>query len=307
MNESLMNSIQIFSDVLLPLSLCMLMLGMGLTLTFMDFYNTIRFPKRIITGLSSQIIILPILGFLICLGPGLTNEEKVGIVLLVACPGGVTANFVNYVLRADLALSVSLSTLSAFTSIFTIPVIINLGLYVFSKHTGNIELPFYDTLIEILKFVITPILLGLSLRVYNLSWAMWLNKLLKYINLPVMVIAMIGVLFFEKLNNNQLTPIAHLIHILPYTIILNITSMLIGFFVAKSVSLPIKSALAISVGAGLQNTTLALTIALNTTLLNNFSIAIPALAYATLSLFITFVMGYLLKQHAPGKSIPINP
>jgi len=118
----------ILTTTILPLSLSIIMLGMGLSLVIADFKRIALYPKATLVGLTNQLILLPIIAFGIVSMLKLTPIVAVGFMLLAACPGGVTSNLMTHVSRGDTALSITLTALSSFASVVTIPFIMSSSL-----------------------------------------------------------------------------------------------------------------------------------------------------------------------------------
>lgn len=284
-----------FSVYMLPATLAFIMLGMGLSLTRRDFLNIARHPKGLAVGLAAQMLMLPVLAFLITLIlPDLSPELKVGIVLLAACPGGATSNLVNYLLNSNLALSVSITTVNSFLTQFTIPIFVNLALMAFMNEDKNIDLPFWGTLFQILLITVIPAIIGIYIRRHKARFADKVRKPLKYIMTALLAVAMIGAIFIEK-NENIKIPVNDYWRVLPLTLLLNVGSMFIANYIARYFKLDTQSRVTISVEVGLQNTGLAIAVATGSHMLNNPAIAIPAALYALFSFFTTAGIGYYIK------------
>jgi bile acid:Na+ symporter, BASS family len=285
-----------FSVYMLPATLAFIMLGMGLSLTRRDFLNIARNPKGLAIGLGAQMLMLPVLAFLITLIlPDLSPELKVGIVLLAACPGGATSNLVNYLLNSNLALSVSITTVNSFITQFTIPIFVNLALMAFMNEDKNIDLPFWDTLLQILRITVIPAIIGIYIRRHKARFADRVRKSLKYIMTGLLAVAMIGAIFIER-NDNIKIPINDYWRVVPLTLLLNVGSMIIANYITRYFKLDTQSRITISVEVGLQNTGLAIAVATGSHMLNSPAIAIPAALYALFSFFTTAGIGYYIKR-----------
>jgi len=134
------------TEVFLPISLGIIMLGMGLSLTPTDFKRVALYPKATALGILNQIVVLPIIGFfLLLIFPMSTPELAVGIMVLAACPGGPTSNLISHISKGDTALSISLTAISSIIVVFTIPLIVNLSLRYFMQQ-GNMSRSPFSTL-----------------------------------------------------------------------------------------------------------------------------------------------------------------
>lgn len=287
-----------FSAILLPGTLALIMFGMGLSLTRQDFITIARQPKGIFIGLVAQMLLLPLLGFAIAsIIPGLSPELKVGIVLLAACPGGATSNLLNYLLNGNLALSVSITTVNSFLTQFSIPVLVNLALYAFMDRTtgAEINLPFWETLVQIISITVLPAAAGIYIRSRYPNWSESVRIPLKYIMTLLMGIAMLGAIFLEK-NENLNIPLSDYWRVLPLAVLLNLSGMFAGFYFARMFRLGLKSQTTIAIEVGLQNTALAIAIATGPYLLNNPAYAIPAAIYALTSFFVSGGFGVVASR-----------
>jgi BASS family bile acid:Na+ symporter len=282
---------QFFSAFLLPATLALIMVALGLSLTRGDFVNIVKRPRGLVVGLFLQMVALPFLAFLIVLIiPGLSPELKVGIILLAACPGGATSNLVNYLLNGNLALSVSITTVNSFITQFTIPLYVNLGLYFFMNSEADINLPIGNTILQILFITVIPAIVGIYLRSRRPDLADKFRVPLKYITTSLLAVAMIGAIFLEK--NEQLNiPIGDYWMVLPLLLLLHFGSMFMSFYTAKATKLGFKSQTTIAIEVGLQNTGLAIAVATGPKMLDNPAFAIPAAIYALFSFFTTFGFG----------------
>lgn len=274
---------------------------MGLSLTRGDFVNIVKRPRGLVVGLVLQMLALPLLAFLITtIIPGLSPQLKVGIILLAACPGGATSNLVNYLLNGNLALSVSITTANSFLTQFTIPFYVGLGITAYmSSDTGvSIDLPFWETLLQILFITVIPAVIGVFIRSRRPNFAEKVRTPSKYVLTSLLAVAMIGAIFLEK--NEQLDiPLNDYWRVLPLTLLLNFGSMFMSFYTAKYFKLGLKSQSTIAIEVGLQNTGLAIAVATGPLMLNNPAFAIPAAMYALFSFFTTAGFGIAMnwKQH----------
>jgi BASS family bile acid:Na+ symporter len=140
------------------------MFGIGLSLTAGDFTRIIRYPKALLSALGAQMLGLPILAFLINLIVPLPAELKVGFIILAASPGGATSGFLTYLWRGNVALSLSITSINSFLTLFSIPLVVNLGLRVFMGRETDLHLPFWETVQHIFFITIIPASIGVYVR-----------------------------------------------------------------------------------------------------------------------------------------------
>ncbi len=281
------------STIILGVSLIIIMLGMGLSLVKADFTNILKNPKAIAIGLINQLIILPIIGFtLVALFPT-SPEIAVGVMILVACPGGPTSNLISFMAKADLALSVSLTTLSSLITIFTIPFIVNFSLTYFIKEGQIIELDILNTIVQIFVIVVIPVFIGMIIRRYKPIFAVRMGKPVNIASGIILAIIILGIVIKEKANFIGYFQQAGIV-----TFVLNVLTMLLGYGTSKLFKLNRKQAIAISIETGIQNGTLAISVAV--VLLGNSAFAIAPSVYSLL-MFLTG--GVVIYLSAKGRKI----
>ena len=154
------------STIVLMMSLIIIMLGMGLSLVVADFKRIFIYPKAILVGLVNQLIILPLIGFAIVMAFPIAPEIAIGIMILAACPGGPTSNLLAHLAKGDTALSVTLTALSSFITILTIPFIVNFALIRILDEGQVIQLDVLKTIAQIFIIIIIPVAVGMIIRRY---------------------------------------------------------------------------------------------------------------------------------------------
>ena len=275
-----MNAAELIGNVFLPVSLGIIMLGMGMTLVPADFSRILRYPKSVIIGLTNQLIFLPAIGFALALAFDLNPVMAVGLMVLSACPGGATSNLITQVSKGNIALSVTLTAFASVMSILTIPLILSFALEYFIGRTGvEIELPISDTVIQIMGITVIPISIGMFIRKHRPQFAVRMEKPMRVASTVIFILVFIGVLAAnaEKLAEGMKE--AGLV-----TLALNITTMGIGYLTAKFFKLKMENAISITIESGIQNGTLAFVIV--TSILKNVEMGIPTGAYS-IWMFIT--------------------
>ena len=261
------------TTVFLPLALFIIMLGMGLGLTLNDFKRVFVEPKAVILGLIAQFIVLPIIGFLLAMIFPLSPELAVGVMIIAACPGGPTSNMVTYLVKGNVALSITLTAMSSLITVFTIPLVVNLAMQNFMGEAAALQLPFLKTVIQIAVITFIPVTIGMLIHNYTPQVAAKLEKSVKWFSLFFLGLIIAGLLLKERDN-----VLGFFFQVGGVTLTLNLLTMALGYAIAILGKLNQSSAKAITVEVGIQNGTLAIAVA--TTLLNSPDMAIPAAIYA---------------------------
>lgn len=263
----------VLTSVVLPLSLFIIMLGMGLSLVVDDFRRVVVYPKAVAVGLTNQLVILPLVGLGLAVAFGLSAEMAVGLMIIAACPGGVTSNLITHVSRGDTALSITLTAISGFVTVVTIPLIIMFSLGFFMGEATTVQLPLAQTIGQIVGITVLPVSLGMLLRWRKPALADRLERPARVGSVVVFVVLLIGIIAanIDVLRN-------HFAELAAVTIGLNVAMMLIGFWSSKLLKLELPQALAISIESGMQNGTLAIVIA--TSILMQGQMAVPGGIYS---------------------------
>ncbi len=280
-------------NLILNFVLALIMLGLGLSLKKEDFKQLFDQPKPLAIGLFSQMLLLPIVAFVLVYQSNLNPELKVGVMILSVCPGGITSNLISYFVKGNVALAVSLTVSNAFLSLFSIPLMVNLFIqYFIGASTNQIHLPFWSTMLEIFAITIVPASIGMLLR-HKLGKK--IMELQKGINI-VLPILLLLVFTFKFLAGNQSGGASmsgsDIWMLTPIVIGLNVLSMFLGYLVGTPFRLSFKNRITIAVEVGLHNTALALLIASEKLGVSNMEK--PALVYALYSFFVTFAVAWIL-------------
>lgn len=270
----------IIGQIFLPVSLAIIMFGMGLTLVIGDFVRIFTYPKAVLVGLINQIILLPIIGFSIVVLFKLSPTMATGVMILSLCPGGPTSNLITQVSRGNIGLSVTLTALASLITVFTIPVLLSEAIAYFTGNTGVvIELPVLQTMLQILVITVIPIAIGMIIRKRNEGFALRMEKPMRTASTILFVIIFLVIIIANKDNLAQAMKEVGLA-----TLLLNLLTMGLGFLTAKLFGIAGNSQITITIESGIQNGTLAFVIA--TTILNNFEMGLPTGAYS-IWMFIT--------------------
>jgi bile acid:Na+ symporter, BASS family len=284
-------------DILINLVLAIIMLGVGLSLTVNDFKNILLYPKAIITGLLTQIVIIPIIAFAIASLFNVSPEQKVGIVLVSTCASGASSNLITHMVKGNVALAISMTTLNSFLTLVTLPFIVNIALDYYLHSSTSIDLPYFETVLQIFMVTLLPASLGVIIRRINLKFAENMENPLKII-LPLLLLMVFTIKLLASENYGGTGITRHeLFDLFPPMLILNILAMTTGFFVAKLIRLNFRNQFTIAIEVGLHNTALALVV--SGTIIRSSEMEKPALVYALFTIFSALLFIYILK----GKNI----
>lgn len=274
------------SVVLLPLALAVIMMGLGLSLRVEDFKRVLVFPKAVLIGLLCQMLLLPVICYFIASGFGLSPELAVGLMLLSASPGGPTANLYSHIAKGDVALNVTLTAINSLISVFSITFIVNFAMASFMQTDQVVPLQF-KKILEVCVVVLGPVSIGMLIRSKASALAEKLNKPVKIASASFLVLVIVLTILKEKshiVQDFQLVGIP--------TLLLNLLSMGIGYFVPRLFQLGKAQAIAIGMEIGIHNGTLAIFIAL--TVIGNSTMATPAVIYSLIMFFTAALFGYLV-------------
>jgi bile acid:Na+ symporter, BASS family len=268
----------VLTAVFLPLALAFIMLGMGLSLTIKDFKNILVYPKAMIIGLGNQLILLPVFGFALIQLFGLSGAMAVGIMILAACPGGATSNLITHLSKGDIALSISLTAISSFITILTIPLIVNFAINFFGEE-GSVTLPVLETIIQIMGVTVVPVSIGMVLKKRFPKLALMADKPVRIASALIFASVLLAAILKERDSIVEFFVLSG-----PVMLSLNILTLVVGYFLATVFILPKRQRLTISIESGIQNGTLGIMIA--ATLLKNSEMTIPIAIYS-LIMFMT--------------------
>jgi bile acid:Na+ symporter, BASS family len=238
------------SALIIPL-LQIIMFGMGTELSIKDFVNVVRMPKGIIVGVVFHYLIMPLVGFGIANAFHFPNEVAAGIILVGCCPSGLASNVMSYLAKANLALSVSVTTISTLLAPFLTPLLLQwLG-------GSFVQIDFWGMVWDITKIVIIPIVAGLAFHYLMRGRFNWLDKVL-----PLLSMAGIACILaiMVAAGRDNLIKVGALL--LVATFIHNVAGFFLGYWSAKLLRFVEKDCRTIALEVGMQNAGLATGLAL---------------------------------------------
>lgn len=290
----------LITQVALPLILAFIMFSMGLTLGLADFKRVATFPRAFLIGTVLQLVSLPLLAFTIAaifLKAGyITPAVAAGLIIISACPGGVTSNLMTHISRGDTALSISLTAVISVVSVFTIPPIVNLGLSHFMG-AAEAQLPLLKTVVGVFAITTLPVLMGMALRARAPEWtARNEPKVAKLSAILLLVVIVAAIAKDWRLLRDSFAGVG------PLTLSLNLVTMMVAYGVARLLRLDRPQSVAITFECGLQNGGMAIFISL--TLLESQEIMIPCGVYSLLMMVTgTMLMGFFARVPRPEPAL----
>ncbi len=290
------DAITFVNTTLVPLGLMAIMFSLGLSLSLQDFGRLFQRPKAAITGLSGQVILLPILGWSLAILFQLPPTMAVGLVILSACPGGVTSNAVVFAAKGDVALSVTLTALSSIVTILTTPFLISMGLDYFYPDGTAPVMNVMKTVEKLFQMTVFPVALGMLVRWFKPDLA---ERLIIYLR-PTSVLILIMVISFSVMISLDLV-INNIVTSGPVVYLLNLMAMAMGFIMATFIGLKRNEVMTISVEVGVQNATVATFLSL--TILNDWNLAITPTIYGVIMLLNAGIMIKLIRHFNRGQTV----
>ena len=262
-------------QVILPLALFLIMLGIGLSLTLSDFLVLKAQPRAVVVGSLMQLVGLPLLGYAVVTLMSLAPVYAVGIMILTFAPGGATSNMISYLCRADTALSVSLTVVASTLTPVTLPLLSYCVVTHWLSVESSISFPVVQTMLKLLAIALVPVLLGMWVRKKAPGFAIKLQPLIKSSSLIFMLVVVSGIVVANK---DKLSPM--LMQVGPAVMLLSITAMLAGAWAGQRCRLSTEKCLTLAIETGIQNAGLALII--TGTVLHNTEMSGVVLLYGVL-------------------------
>lgn len=276
----------ILTDLLLPLSIGIIMFGLGLSLTVEDFKRVARYPLAVGGGLFLQIVLLPFAALLIAMALKLSPNHALGLMLVAAAPGGATANIYSHLAKGDVALNITLTAVNSILALVTLPIIVNLALEYFFG-AGQYVPPPHRKIIEVAAIILVPVLIGMFVRARAPGFAQRMEKPIKLFSILILTVLILAAIYIERAKL-----LDSIVAVGLACLLFNVVSMLTGYLAPLALRLPERQAIAITMEIGIHNTALAIYVALN--VLNNPAASlVPGIytlcMYLTATLFAVYV------------------
>ena len=274
-----------------PLALALIMLGLGMSLTIQDFLRVLKVPKDFLVGFVCQLILLPIVAFLLIKLLNTPNELALGVMLIAAAPGGVTSNILTKFAGGDVALSISLTAIISLISIISVPFIVFTSMDLFEIGIQK-EISMTSVSLKMFLVVTIPVIIGMIIK--NFAGNLVMKSALIIQRLSVILFVLVFVAIYIEEWNKIITFITRAGQI---ALILNIVMMIIGFYIAKFFATGVAQQKCISLECGLQNGTLAVFV--GTQIFNTDSMVylMPSAAYALIMMITSIIFVFIIKKN----------
>ena len=279
----------IITDIFLPLALAFIMFALGLGLTGADFLRVLKQPKDFLVGAISQIILLPIIAFILIKIWPISPELAIGVMIIASAPGGVTSNILTSFAKGDVALSISLTAIISLLSVITVPFIIITSLNILDLNNVSQNISLTNMALSMFLIVTLPVILGMIIKKILSNFALSFEPIAKKISIFLFVLVLIGAILAERSNVISYFAQAGLI-----TLTLNVVMMIVAFYVAQLLGSGVAQKKCISIECGLQNGTLAIFVA--TTLFGGGVYLIPAATYSLIMFATSLIFVFIIKK-----------
>ena len=275
-----------------PIALALIMLGLGASLTVKDFTRVFQNPKVFLVGMLCQLVLLPVIAYLLIIILNTPIELALGVMLIAAAPGGVTSNVLTKFADGDVALSISITAFTSLISIVSVPYIVFLSIEIFDINYVSGDVSMLGISLKMFFVVTVPVIIGMIIRKLANNFIENNMKLIQRISIALFIIVFVAIYIEEWDSIIMFLTTAGTI-----ALILNITMMIVGFYIAKFFASGIAQRRCISLECGLQNGTLAVFV--GTQLFGtNMTYMVPTAAYALIMMTTSVIFVLILRKQS---------
>jgi BASS family bile acid:Na+ symporter len=267
----------LFQTIIIPFGLFLVMMGLGLTLSIDDILRVIVMPKAVLIGLAGQLLLLPLVAFGLAFLMNPAPVIAIGLILLAACPGGITSNAYVFASRGDIALSVTLTTVASLFTVFTMPLLAWLALTTFADSSEIVSVPVGNMMRSLAQLTILPIAIGMTIRKFKPAFADRMVEPVRKMAIAILIMVIITNTYFSIDTLKQ-----YIVQAGIAAFVLNITCMSLGYGLSRLAKLNVDQTISITYEVGIQNLSLALVLA-------NTLLGVPDYAAVTL------IYGFFMK------------
>ena len=272
-----------------PIALALIMLTLGASLTVKDFTRVVQNPKDFFIGIICQLILLPVIAYILIIILRTPIELALGVMLIAAAPGGVTSNVLTKFADGDVALSITLTAITSLISIVSVPYVVFLSIELFDITYVKKEVSMLSISLKMFFVVTVPVIIGMIMRKLWGNFIVNNMKIINKVSIGLFCIVFIAIYIEEWDSIVMFLTKAGVI-----ALTLNVTMMVVAFYIAKFFTTGVAQRRCISLEAGLQNGTLAVFVA--TEISNEIVYMIPTAAYALIMYFTGFIFIYFLRN-----------
>ncbi|MDC1245591.1 bile acid:sodium symporter family protein [Pelagibacteraceae bacterium] len=274
-----------------PLGLALIMLGLGLSLTIQDFIRVVKIPKNFLVGFISQLVLLPVVALSLALLLNLSAELAVGLMLIACAPGGVTSNVITKFADGDVALSISLTAVISLISIISVPFIMFTSIDFFEIGIVK-EISMTGIALKMFFVVTVPVIIGMIIKHFATNFVDKKAALIQKISV-ILFLLVFAAIYIEEWDNI----ISYFAKAGLAALLLNVSMMIIGFYIAKYFTSGVAQQRCISIECGLQNGTLALFVGTQIFGENITTFIIPTAAYALTMMVTSIIFVFILRKN----------
>lgn len=260
---------------LLPIALAFIMLYLGLTLQMDDFKRVLNRPRALAGGLAGQLLMVPALGWVVASLTPLDPVMAVGLMVLVACPGGVSSGLLTHLARGDVALSISLTAVTSVAAVFTLPLVVNVAMQHFMSSSSGVEFPLANMVRSIFMLTTVPVLIGMAVRAWQPVQVTRVIPMAGRIATGLFVLIVLSTFWDQR----QVL-LDHLPAIGSATLLLNLVILLSAWVLSSQFGLLARDRIAVVTECGLQNSALGIYVCVQ--LLHSPAMSVPSVVYALL-------------------------
>jgi len=273
-----------------PIALALIMLSLGASLTVKDFTRVVQNPKDFFIGMICQLVLLPIIAYFLIIILRTPIELALGVMLIAAAPGGVTSNVLTKFADGDVALSITLTAITSLISIITVPYVVFLSIELFDITYVKKEVSMLSISLKMFFVVTVPVIIGMIIRKFADSFIINNIKIINKISIGLFLIVFIAIYIEEWDSIVMFITKAGLI-----AFILNVTMMIVAFYIAKFFATGVAQRRCISLEAGLQNGTLAVFVGVQL-FGDNMTYMVPTAAYALIMMITSVIFVFIIRK-----------
>ena len=262
-------------DTLLPLALAFIMFALGLTLVVADFKRVFTRPRAMLIGVAGQMLVVPLFAFAIALAWRLPPDMAVGLMILAACPGGVSSGLLTHLARGDTALSISLTAVTSIAAVMSVPFVVDLSMRHFMQTAVSADFPLLKMVRGVFLLTTVPVVLGMSIKAWRPALALRLERPAGRLATGLFILIVLATFFSQRQVLME-----NLASIGPAAMLLNASVIAAGLGLAFAAGLGRRDRIAVATECGLQNAGLGIFIAAS--VMQSPAMTVPSVVYALL-------------------------